>query len=333
MIEKNVLFAVNRLSSLRVSEKIKILNAFNTEARFAALSRFELEWTLNRKLRISSFNSGDLLEKAESDLKNTQSCGIQWCWYGSVSYPPILKHIYDPPFLLFWKGTLPPDNSDALAVVGTRKPSLDSDRSAFALGLDAGGGGVPLISGLAAGIDGSAHKGVVQGGGQTWAVLGTGCDSVYPSQHRHLAARILNNGGGLISEYIPGTRPARYNFPKRNRIISGLCHSVVIVQAPVRSGALYTADFALDQGRDVYVHKSGLYGRKSRGTATLADQGAAVIGSLKDIYPNIQEPRHSMHERYGLAVGSIEDARRHSARLMNEELNSSLSFYKGRVQY
>ncbi|MBF9016143.1 MULTISPECIES: DNA-processing protein DprA [unclassified Oceanispirochaeta] len=333
MIDRNILFAVNRLASLSLIEKIRLLNSFNTGENFKDLSRFELEWILNRKLRIRKFNIRELLEQGISDLKRTESLGISWCWYGSPSYPSILKNIYDPPFLLFWRGTLPPEAVGALAVVGTRKPALEADRSAFALGLDAARGDIPLISGLAAGIDGSAHKGVVEGGGKTWAVLGTGCDIAYPRQHRKLAAEILNKGGGLISEYIPGTGAARYNFPKRNRIISGLSDSVVIVQAPVRSGALYTADFALDQGRDVYVHESGLYGRKSGGTASLADQGATVIGALKDIYPNLTEAGHSMNESYGLASGSTGDAGRHASTMMSKELKGSLSFYKGRVQY
>jgi DNA processing protein len=333
LISRNILFAVNRLGSLSLIEKIRVLNAFDTENNFAELSRFELEWVLNRKLRMRKFNTRELLEQGASDLKRTESLDISWCWYGSPSYPSILKNIYDPPFLLFWRGTLPPESAHTLAVVGTRKPTLEADRSAFALGLDAVRAGIPLISGMAVGIDGSAHQGVVEAGGQTWAVLGTGCDTAYPRQHRRLAAEILNKGGGLISEYIPGTGAARYNFPKRNRIISGLSSSVVIVQAPSRSGALYTADFALDQGRDVYVHDSGLYGRKCGGTASLADQGAPVISSLRDIYPEMTAAGHSMDESYGLAAGNTEDAARHASRMMSEELKGSLRFYKGRIQY
>lgn len=333
MIDNTVLFAVNRLSSLSLSEKIRILNTFNSVKKFSDLSRFDLEWNLNRKLRMKKFNAGELLEQAHSDLGRSETLNINWCWYGSSEYPSLLKNIYDPPFLLFWKGTLPPDGVETLAVVGTRKPTLDADRSAFALGLDAVSLGIPLISGLAAGIDGSAHKAVVDAGGKTWAVLGTGCDRAYPAQHRRLAAEILNKGGGLLSEYPPGTMAARYNFPKRNRIISGLCHSVIIVQAPFHSGALYTADFALDQGRDVFVHESGLYGRKSGGTASLADQGAVVIRSLGDIYHHFKGADHSLYENYSLAAGTTDDAALHASRLMSEELKGNLNFYKGRVQY
>ena len=168
--------------------------------------------------------------------------------------------------------------------------------------------------------------------GRTWAVLGTGCDKPYPAAHCHLADKILNHAGGLISEFFPGTGPVRYNFPKRNRIISGLCTKVVIVQAPRRSGALYTADFALDQGRDVYVHSSGLKGGFCQGTMNLAKQGAPVIGLLKELYPHIPDPYRGFQEPFGLQDGNPEEAGHMAAQLMREEVTGALSFYKGRTQ-
>lgn len=328
-----MLFTVNRLGSLSLMEKFKVLNAYGTPEKFGSLSRFELEWVVGRKLRIRNFNPRDLLEQGIYDCQKTDSLNISFCCYSSPDYPGILKNIYDPPFMLFWKGTLPPSEQDGLAVVGTRKPTLNADRGAFCLGLDSAAREIPLLSGLASGIDGSAHKGALEGGGKTWAVLGTGCDRVYPRSHRRLAADILNRGGGLISEFVPGTGPARYNFPKRNRIISGLSRSVVIVQAPSRSGALYTADFALDQGRDVYVHESGLYGRKSGGTAALAEQGAPVIRALRDLYPGSERAVLSMNESYAAASGTTADAARQASRMMREEIKGNLHFYKGRAQY
>jgi len=333
LIDWNVLFAVNRISSLKLEEKIRILNSFNTEASFSNLTRYEMEWLLGRKIRTASVNPDELLMQGTRDRETARTRGIEWTWFGGASYPGILRTIYDPPFLLFWKGTLPPVEHDALAVVGTRKPLLEADRSAYALGTDAAEGRIPLVSGMASGIDGAAHRGVLDAGGKTWAVLGTGCDRPYPGSHRKLAAGILNNGGGLISEFVPGTGPARYNFPKRNRIISGLCRSVVIVQAPRKSGALYTADFALDQGRDVYVHESGLYGRNSGGTAALADQGAAVIRTLRDIYPSLAEPEHPFACAYGLASGSAEAAAGMASLMLRREMEGKLKFYKGRVQF
>ncbi|OQY34553.1 MAG: DNA protecting protein DprA [Spirochaetaceae bacterium 4572_59] len=328
----HVLFALHGLSYLTLEEKLKLLKEFPTEASFTKLTRYETEWFLGRRLRCRSFNMAEMLEKARRDRENMETSGIHFAVYGSQSYPPLLKEIYDPPLVLFWKGTLPPENVPVLSVVGTRKPSLEADRSAFSLGMDAVRGDIPLVSGMAAGIDGAAHKGALALHGRTWAVLGTGCDRPYPSSHRSMAADIITKGGGLISEFFPGTAPARYNFPKRNRLISGLSTHIVIVQAPRRSGALYTADYGLDQGREVFVHASGLYGNGCQGTVKLAEQGATVLNTLKDIFPHIPDPFRSMQESYGLSGGRTDDAAHFASFMLREEIKGSLVFYKGRTQ-
>ncbi len=284
-VNQIVLLALHRLSSLRLEEKLLLLKEYPHEKAFSGLTRFEAEWLLGRKLYCRSFNPSKMLEQAGDDLAFAEKSGISFCSCTDSNYPSLLKEIYDPPLVLFWKGTLPPGNEDSLAVVGTRKPSLSAEKEAFVLGLDAGRNGIPVISGLAAGVDGAAHKGAVSLKGRTWAVLGTGCDIVYPAAHGKIAKDILAAGGGLISEFFPGTIPCRYNFPKRNRIISGLSTHIVVVQAPRRSGALYTADYALEQGREVLVHRCGLEGTRSEGSASLAEQGARVIGSAADIFP------------------------------------------------
>ena len=327
-----VAFALHRLSCLKLDEKLKILKIFPSAEEFGKLTLFEAEWLLKRKLRCRSFVPEEMLDRAYRDMRHAEKSGIQYTVFGEQSYPGLLKEIYDPPLILFWKGTLPPEDVPALAVVGTRNPSLEGDRSAFCLGLDAARGNIPLISGMAAGIDGASHKGVLAMNGKTWAVLGTGCDKPYPSSHRGMAADILSMGGGLISEFLPGTGPARYNFPKRSRIISGLSSYVVIVQAPRRSGALYTADFALEQGREVVVHESGLSGWNNQGTRKLAEQGAQVVRTLKDLYPHIPDPYRRMQDTFGLSQGHPDDAGRLAARLLRDELRGELVFYKGRIQ-
>ena len=289
-MNQRILFALHRLSFLRLEEKLLLMKEFPYEKDFARLTRFEAEWLLGRKLYCRTFNPEKMLEQAEKDLAFTERSGISCCSFSEKAYPSLLKEIYDPPLILFWKGTLPPRSEVSLAVVGTRKPSLSAEKEAFILGLDAGRYGIPVISGLAAGVDGAAHNGAVSLKGRTWAVMGTGCDIVYPASHGRMAGDILAGGGGLISEFFPGTPPCRYNFPKRNRIISGLSTHVVVVQAPRRSGALYTADYALEQGRDVLVHRCGLKGPRSEGSAALAEQGAGVIGSAADIFPRRISP-------------------------------------------
>ena len=330
-MNRTVLFALHRLSYLRLEEKLKLLRAFPREDVFSRLTRYEAEWLLGRKLRCRSFAAEEMLERAHRDGRNTESAGIQYTSYGEDSYPGLLKEIYDPPLVLFWKGSLPPRDRAALAVVGTRKPTLEADRSAFCLGLDAARGGIPLISGMAAGVDGAAHKGSLAMQGRTWAVLGTGCDRPYPSFHRSLAAEILARGGGLVSEFFPGTGPARYNFPRRNRIISGLSTHVVVVQAPQRSGALYTADFALDQGRDVAVHRSGLTGRNGRGTALLHEQGAPVIDTLRDLFSQVPDPGGSREDVSAALQAEPEKVARLAALSLRQEMEGALIFYKGRT--
>lgn len=325
-------FALHGLSWASLEEKRKLLEAYPREEDFRRLSRFEAEWFLGRKLRCRSFDTARILDRAKQAVERVHGAGIRYALYGDDSYPGLLKEIYDPPLLLFWKGSLPPQDGPSLAVVGTRKPSLGADRAAFCLGLDAVRGNIPLISGMAAGIDGAAHRGALALNGRTWAVLGTGCDRPYPLSHRRLAAEILAKGGGLISEFLPGTGPARYNFPRRNRIISGLSTQIVVVQAPRRSGALYTADFALDQGRDVCVHESGLGGRLGGGTAALASQGARVISLLKELYAHIPDPYRTMQDSFGLSRGSAEEAGYLTARLLREEMKGQAVFYKGRMQ-
>ena len=324
-----MLFAAAGLGSLSCTEKIRLLQHYPEPADFQRMTRFELEWQTGRSSRMKNFIPLEILNKAERDLKRTRDLGIKYCFFGSDEYPGILKNIYDPPFLLFYRGTLPTPGRKALAVVGTRRPSLAADRAAFSLGVESALARIPLVSGLALGIDAAAHRGVAEAGGKTWAVLGTGCDRIYPSVNRKLAARILDLGGGILSEFLPGTAAARYNFPKRNRIISGLCSSVVIVQAPARSGALYTADFALEQGRDVYVHEQGLTGSRSAGTAALSSEGADAIASLKDIYPEAASSAAS--NTPAVRTGRVEEAASRAVRMMEQEMADQLIFYKGRA--
>jgi DNA processing protein len=159
-------------------------------------------------------------------------------------------------------------------------------RAAWRLGRDLAASGVVVVSGLARGIDGQAHRGALEAG-LTVAVFGCGIDQISPSGHLGLARKIAASGGTLVSEYGPGEPAFGYRFVERNRIISGLARSVVVVQAPARSGALLTADFALDQGRDVVVHEAGLEGDRGAGTKALVDQGAPVIadaGGLLELW-------------------------------------------------
>jgi DNA processing protein len=167
-------------------------------------------------------------------------------------YPPALREINDPPPLLFVKGTLEPQDRWAVAVVGTRRASAYGRQVAERLVADLARSGVTVVSGLAKGVDTYAHRAALEAGGRTIAVLGNGLDTVYPPENLRLAQQIAGQGA-LVTEFAPGTRPDAANFPRRNRIISGLCLATLVVEAGEASGALITSDYALEQGRDVFA--------------------------------------------------------------------------------
>ena len=184
--------------------------------------------------------------------------GIGCTFYRGPGYPAALAEITDPPLVLYHRGRLPEAEAPWVAVVGTRHPTGAARRAACELGGGLARLGAVTVSGLALGVDSAAHRGSVEAGGVTLAVLGNGIDRVYPRSSEALARRILLAGGALLSEYPPGTLPLAHQFPARNRIISGMCRTVVVVEAPERSGALITADFALQEGRELFVHADGL---------------------------------------------------------------------------
>lgn len=275
--------AIARLSFLTTSEKLALCRQLESESQFLHLTVPDLETFFRRRIPVRSFAPEAVLREVERDRKVLTAKRIEYTFYEDTSYPPQLREIYDPPFLLYYRGRLPDYERPLLGVVGTRRPSGRSTASAYRLGFEAGNEGIGVVSGLARGIDGRAHEGNIAGGGRTAAVLGCGIDFVYPVSHRDLAARILKSGGVLFSEYSPGIPPLRYHFPARNRILSGLCRGIVVVEAPEHSGALITAEYALEQGRDLYVHQDGLSGSVGAGTRALSEAGAPIIRSVSEL--------------------------------------------------
>jgi DNA processing protein len=232
---------------------------------------------------LSGWDPGRLLARAELCEKRLTDRSIGCIFYWDRGYPPQLSDIYDPPTVLFFRGKLPENAMPLFAVVGTRLPTGAGRRASFSLGFELASAGAGVVSGLARGIDRESHEGCVAAGGWSAAVLGCGIDMISPASSRGSAARILDAGGLLLSEYPPGALPEKRNFPARNRIISGLCRAVVVVQAPERSGALITAEFALDQGRDLFVHRAGTTGTVGAGTRGLAESGAPVIQGAAEV--------------------------------------------------
>jgi DNA processing protein len=202
-------------------------------------------------------------------------------------YPKLLSRIYDPPPLLYWKGedVAQLDQEPTLAVVGSRKYSAYGKQAADSLISAVAKEGITVISGMALGIDSLAHYNTIEAEGKTVAVLGAGLDgpNIYPPQNRGLMERIMEKGGTVISEFPPGTRPTKYTFPQRNRIVSGLSSGTLIIEAAQKSGALITAEFASDEGKEVMAVPGNIYSPVSRGTNNLIKNGAHMITDANDI--------------------------------------------------
>jgi len=198
------------------------------------------------------------------------------------NYPQALLNIPDPPFLLFVKGRTDLLNMPALAVVGSRNATPQGLRNAEAFAQAASEAGLCIVSGMAHGIDAAAHIGGLQGSGSSIAIVGTGLDKVYPSANRELAHRLAQHGA-IVSEFPLGTPPLPANFPRRNRIISGLSLGCLVVEASLQSGSLITARMALEQGREVFAIPGSIHSPQSKGCHTLIKQGAKLVESAQDI--------------------------------------------------
>ncbi|MFQ6066952.1 MAG: DNA-processing protein DprA [bacterium] len=220
--------------------------------------------------------------KIDQDLKLIEELGIEVISFKDPRYPANLKTIFDPPFLLYLRGRLEKEDADALALVGTRRATVYGKLTARRLARDLAREGVTVVSGMARGIDTEAHRGALEAGGRTIAVLGCGVDTVYPPENRGLMEEIIKKGA-VVSEFSLGEEPDAPHFPQRNRIISGLSKGVLVVEAPLKSGALITANFALDQGRDVFAVPGNINNPNSHGTNLLIKEGAKLVESVEDV--------------------------------------------------
>ena len=203
---------------------------------------------------------------------------------GAVPYPPLLQEIPDPPAVLWLRGEAAPEllERPSVAIVGARACSSYGRSVARTLGRELAAAGLVVVSGMARGIDSEAHRGALDAGGVTVAVLGCGIDRDYPAAHRDLASRIVQRGL-IVSEYEAGVEPAPWRFPARNRIIAGLCTATVVVEARERSGALITADFALEDGREVMVVPGEITSSVSAGSNALLRLGATPVTAAADV--------------------------------------------------
>ena len=227
----------------------------------------------------------------ERELEIVERRGCKIITIQDESYPANLKAIYDPPQLLYVKSDLLPADSLALSIVGTRSATDYGRAVAEQIGSQLAARGVTVISGMAYGIDTAAHTGALNGGGRTIAVMGNGLDVVYPARNLRLLEKIVDSGAA-ISEFPMGMKPLRNNFPRRNRVLSGMSLGTLVVEAPKRSGALITAGYALNQGREVFAVPGRIDSEASGGTHDLIKQGAKLVESVEDILEEL--PEHAL---------------------------------------
>ena len=197
-------------------------------------------------------------------------------------YPNILKEIYDPPICLYIRGNNEILNNESISIVGCRKATDYGRKVARDFAYNISKRDINIISGLAIGIDSEAHLGAVEANKKTIAVLGNGLDTIYPKENINLSQKILDSGGAIISEYPLGIKPKKENFPARNRIISGMSNGLLVVEAKEKSGTLITVDFALEQGRDVFVVPGNIVSENSVGTNDLIKQGAKLVTDWRE---------------------------------------------------
>ncbi len=256
------------------------------EALFHA-SLTELEATGIQTVSAQSLGTGRSLELANDEIAKASGAQVNVVSLDDPAYPSQLKQIYDPPLVLYVRGSVPVIAQPGIALVGTRHPTPYGTGMAERLACDLAARGLVIFSGLARGVDTAGHRGAIAGKGKTVAVFGTGVDQIYPKENSRLAENILALGGALISEFPMNTFPAPQNFPIRNRIISGISIGVLVVEAAEYSGTRITSRCALEQNREVFAVPGNVTTKNAWGPNTLIKQGAKLVATWEDVWEEL----------------------------------------------
>ncbi len=278
----------------------KLVEHFGSAERVFHASLTELEATGMPVVAAQSLATGKSMELAQQEIAKAADCGAKIIALEDSAYPARLKEIYDPPIVLFVRGSVESLSTPGIAMVGTRHPTPYGLGMAERLSKDLAARGLVIISGMARGVDTASHRGAIAAGGKTVAVFGTGIDVIYPKENNRLSEQILSLGGALISEFPIGTFAAPQNFPIRNRIISGMSAGVLVVEAAEYSGTRITARCALEQNRDVYAVPGNVTNKGSWGPNTLIKQGAKLVATWEDVWEelptDIQDSLNSLRD-------------------------------------
>ena len=303
------------MGALRIKRAMERLG---TGSRVFEASLTELEG-VGMPARSAQFVAdGRALIAAEEEMKRVAEAGGSVIAFEDEGYPERLREIYDPPAVLWLRGSVEPLSRAGIAVVGTRQPSPYGAGMAELLSRDLANRRLTIFSGMARGVDTAAHKGAIDAGGKTVAVWGTGIDVVYPKENKKLAENIVASGGTIVSEYPLGTFPAPQNFPVRNRILSGMSIGVLVIEAGEYSGTRITARCAMEQNRDVFAVPGNVTNKNAWGPNTLIKQGAKLTASWEDVWEDLPSViRQQLEEEIGVA-GNDESKGRGSASLFEE---------------
>jgi DNA processing protein len=277
--------ALNMTTGIGPRAAAKLLERFGSAEAVYSATRAELEKIRLLPEAVDSIIARDMHERAEAEIENVRKLGAEILILDDGVYPALLREIYDPPVALYvtgaWSECL---DQPCVAIVGSRRCSTYGLNAASMLARDLAQRGVTIVSGFARGIDAAAHRGALEAGGRTIAVLGTGIGEVYPRDHKKLGEEILAAGGAMVTQFPLATPPVSENFPYRNRIISGLSLGVVVVEAAENSGSLITARLAIEQNREVFAVPGNITSRNSFGTNYLIKgAGAKLVQQWQDV--------------------------------------------------
>ncbi len=271
------------IKNLGSKRKLRLLELYKTPEEIYKLTKEEL-MNING---IGEAIANDIMISKNEEILNyhikyMKESNINIININEREYPQVLKEIYDPPISLYVKGNIEKLNNKNIGIVGCRECTTYGKKSAEYFAYNLSKQNINIVSGLAKGIDSYAHLGSLNTG-NTIAVLGNGLDIIYPKENLELANEIIKRGGTIISEYPCGTKPDKMKFPARNRIISGISSGIIVIEAKEKSGTLITVDFALEQGRDVFVVPGNINSINSVGTNDLIKQGARLVTTYEDI--------------------------------------------------
>ena len=277
--------ALNMTPGIGPRAAAKLLERFGSAEAVYGATRSDLEQLRLLPEAVDTIIAHDLFARAEAEIENVRKLGADLLILDDGVYPLLLREIYDPPITIYLKGAWAEClDQPCVAIVGSRRCSTYGQNAALMLARDLAQRGVTIVSGFARGIDAAAHRGALEGGGRTVAVLGTGLDQVYPRDHKKLADEILEKGGAVLTQFPLGTPPVSENFPYRNRIISGLSLGVVVVEAAENSGSLITARLAIEQNREVFAVPGNITSKNSFGTNYLIKgAGAKLVQQWQDV--------------------------------------------------